>query len=90
MFLGHTDPTGPWSARDRELAKALLLHEMSLCDGCNHPLAETLDPDREGWYSVETVTCAACRARDIETQKMKPEPGERIRIVADPGYEKRS
>ena len=89
VFMGHRADEGPWTSRDRELSKALHLHEASLCDGCHQPLDESLDPDREGWYIVDVHTCAGCRARDIELRG-EAEPGTLVSVRADPGYVKRS
>ena len=88
--MGHREDAGPWTSRDRELAKALHLHESSLCSGCHQPLDESLDPDREGWYDVHVATCAGCRAREMELKRNDLEPGALLTVVADPDYVKRS
>lgn len=89
MFLGRSDDDSKrWSPRDRELAKALMLHEASLCPGCGQPAHETEDTDLEGWWQVETIPCTACQA--IEDARDQMEPGDRIRVVLDPRYVKRS
>lgn len=90
MFLGQRGDEGPWAARDRELAKALDLYEGSLCKDCSHSVHETYDPDREGWYTVEVETCAACRAKDLHDRDHKAEPGEKRYVVLDPAYGQRS
>lgn len=87
VFLGQRAEDGHWSARDRELAKSLTYYEGSLCD-CGLPAHETQDPDREGWYEVEKVTCAACAAAAEATEDAKP--GDRFRVFLDPNYVKRS
>lgn len=91
MFLGHSSdgPGAAWSPRDRELAKALLLYERSICDGCGQPAHEAQDPDKEGWYQVDTVICAGCKALATETRD-DPEPGARYAVSLDPKYVKRS
>ncbi|EFQ82700.1 hypothetical protein HMPREF0063_11909 [Aeromicrobium marinum DSM 15272] len=90
VFLGHAEAAGPWSERDRELSKSLLLYERSLCDGCGNDAAQAQDPDREGWYLVQPVVCAGCRAKELEAKQSPPEPGVRFRVVPDPAYVKRS
>ena len=90
MFLGTSDDdTERWSPRDRELAKALLYYERSICSGCGHPAHETQDTDREGWYVVEPVPCVACAAREQYAKQQKLEPGDRLAVKLDPRYEKR-
>lgn len=90
MFLGQRGDEGPWTARDRELAKALALYEGSLCKGCGHSVHETYDPDRENWYEVEVEICAACRALETHAKDEEPEPGQKAYAVLDPAYEKRT
>lgn len=68
----------------------MLILEDTTCDGCQQPLTESLDPDREGWYMVEPVICAGCRARETYRGKGDAEPGERLRVSLDPNYVKRS
>lgn len=63
MFLGTADETGDrWSARDRELAKALVLFEASLCPGCGHSKSETWveSEDSEFDYIAEEMQCLTC------------------------------
>ena len=89
MLLGITkDDGGPWSPRDRELAKALLMYERAICSGCGQPAHEAQDPDRLGWYQVERHICVACMA--IEKSVEKPEPGLRLSVHMDPNYVKRT
>lgn len=80
---------GPWSPRDRELAKALVLHEAMTCDGCGMPAHEAQDPDREGWYNAEPVICAGCLAI-AKAARDNDEPGVRYRVSLDPNYVRRS
>lgn len=69
------------------MARALLLHEAELCGGCGHPISETGDPDREGWYDAVEVVCAACQAVDKEySQRSKHEPGVRLVSVLNARY----
>ena len=87
VFLGLTDDESKaWTARDRELAKALLLYEDTECSGCGQPVEESLDPDREGWYVVEPVICAGCQALAKAAERERPEPGLRLRVKPDPRY----
>lgn len=87
MFLGHDRDEGQaWSARDRELAKALLLHEADQCSGCGHPLSETLDPEREGWYDVHEDICAGCLALEKHAEREEREPGARVTVTLAPDY----
>lgn len=90
VFLGYNEPGGPWSARDRELARALFLYEGSLCSGCGLDANTAQDPDREGWVIVDVSTCAGCKARDVEAKSSGSEPGVKYRLSFDPDYVKRS
>ena len=92
VFLGHkAEDGGAWTARDRELAKALALVESETCR-CGHRLSETLDPMREGWYDVHEDICAACLALEKHTAKKGDrEPGSILSVRLDPAFhEKRA
>jgi hypothetical protein len=44
----------------------------------------------EGWYQAEVETCAGCKAKDVDAKDRDREPGDRVRVVLDPKYVKRS
>jgi hypothetical protein len=72
-----------WTRRDRDLAKALLLHEASI-GPCGFPHDETTG-DLEGWFEVNDETvCWACFARDqytTEHRETGPPDGAIVRII---------
>lgn len=85
MFLGYKPDEGPWSSRDRELAKALILFEQSRCSGCGQDSYEAQDADTDGWWRTETVTCQACAAL-AKAQEDADSPGAMISVSLDPEY----
>ena len=45
------------------MAQALTLYESLLCEGCGHPLHESMDIDSDGeWFAPEPMRCHACTA----------------------------
>lgn len=92
VYLGYVDETGAaWSPKDRELAKALLLHERSACHGCGNPVHESHDPDKLGWYNVERVTCTACFAIAKAQEEDKGDmPGTKYLATIDDKYVRRT
>jgi hypothetical protein len=65
-----------WAHRDRVMAVALTMYEDSL-HPCGHPKDVAFNPDMDGWYEAEPLTCQACAAVDSYNQgREKPEPGE--------------
>ena len=54
-----------WKATDQALALALTEYEANLCDGCGHPMHESMSPENEGlWVSPLPMRCHACTAID--------------------------
>lgn len=44
-------------------------YQSSLCSGCGHPRAETMDPANVDAYAAVPVQCFACAAKDAETRQ---------------------
>lgn len=88
IVRGPGDGHDEWTHRNRVLAEALTLYELSTCDGCGQPVSESYDPDREGWYDVVEVVCAGCKAKESHARDnhAQPEPGLRLRVEANPDY----
>lgn len=53
-----------WTDDDIAHALAWADWRAGLCDGCGHPLAETINCPPGTWVVTEGVTCDACQARE--------------------------
>ena len=73
-------PGGPWSARDRGLAEALIAFEASTCSGCGQPVRLAWDPRTEGEWEAVKHTCEACKARASATADGQTKPAEHITV----------
>ena len=66
------------SEADWALAMALTLHDKDLCPGrCGGYLDETSHLD--GWHESRRIVCDACRARDEDSEPLRP--GELAYVV---------
>ncbi len=81
VYLGMCEPGGPWTARDRGLAEALLAYEAEECSGCGQPRHTAWDPRTEGEWEAERHICEACKAREALTADVKPKPGEHVTVT---------
>lgn len=67
-------------------------HERSICQGCNQPLAETLDPSTRRRYTTRLYACNGCESRQIaiddhaESQRKAGLPAAGIRAVVTPDF----
>jgi hypothetical protein len=72
------------------LALAYASYQASLCPcGCGYPRHQSWDPERDGWYEPETITCYALAARQQwEAEHSEQEFGRLVGVVdtypADP------
>ena len=57
-----------WDADDQGYALALLALESETCDGCGHPVTESMDSANQFGYRAELVRCHACAAADRATE----------------------
>ena len=57
-----------WDADDQGYALALLALESEACDGCGHPVSESMDPTNQFGYHAELLRCHACAAADKATE----------------------
>ena len=59
-----------WTEDDRGYALALLALESETCDGCGHPVAESMASENQYGYRAELVRCHACavaaKATDVD------------------------
>jgi hypothetical protein len=72
-----------WSARDRGLAEALIVHEESIGPH-GIPWRDALNDENDGWFEAEEVTDYAQAALDRwhkEHQGKDAEPGTRLVVV---------
>lgn len=63
--------------RDRLLSMALLAYEDSMCPGCGQPKDVTFNPDADGWFEVQEITCAGCAAQQQHTKQHRSQKTER-------------
>jgi hypothetical protein len=62
----RTVNSGDWTDQDTSYALALEDYEAGLCPGCNHPLAETSQPDHADAYRPEKpIRCHYCTAQAL-------------------------
>ena len=71
-----------WTARDRNLAEALITHEDTR-HKCGHDITKSTDPDMDGWFEVDDETvCYACQALErYEKDVKEPQPGVLLHVV---------
>lgn len=62
---------------------ALLSYEDSLCGGCGQPKDIAYNPDADGWFEAETVTCAGCAAQQQHGRKQGKEApaGQKVYVL---------
>lgn len=59
-----------WTQQDTDLAIAITEIEAERCDGCGHPVGESMDPDTEFGWKADALRCHACAARDRKARGM--------------------
>lgn len=71
------------------LTEALAQYERALCPDCKQPGWLAFDFDTNGWYEVKAdCVCQACAAREQWAEEHKDmEPGQKISVMLDPGFE---
>lgn len=67
VFLGRVVPKGApdWLPEDRDAALEWSAYQRSLCQGCRRPRHESFDPAMDDQYTVTSLQCHACAARDL-------------------------
>lgn len=59
---------------------ALTAYEDGLCPGCGQPKDRAWDPDDAGYYDVQELVCAGCKASQ-QHDHGKAEPGTKTHLV---------
>jgi hypothetical protein len=75
-------PEAEWSPQQAGWMLALAEYEAGICDGCGHPLEETLATEAEDWVTPPPVRCAVCTRiamqmddyADVKSKNPKPTP----------------
>lgn len=65
-----------WTEEDMAAALDWQTEQANRCPGCGLPTDETTDPERDGLYVAELVTCHACAAGDKEQRNYQKEDGD--------------
>lgn len=79
------------SETDALLYHAYSIHQSKVCQCCGQWAEIAHDPDTDGWWEVETVTCyAGAELQRWGKDNKEPEPGTLRHVRLDPAYRKRS
>jgi hypothetical protein len=80
--LLSSTPEAEWSPTELGWMIALARYEASICEGCGHPLEETLSTEAEDWRALSPLRCAVCTRMamqhdeyaDVKSKDPKPTP----------------
>lgn len=80
--LVSSQPEAEWSPLEAGWMVALAEYEAGLCEGCGHPLEETLTTEAEDWKALPPLRCAVCTQHsmqhdeyaDVKAKNPRPTP----------------